>query len=475
MKISRLGFLSFLGIILFCFVVWSPFAVADGHVKKEPVSYHKQIMPILKRSCQGCHHPGDPNGDLIVTSYAELKRGGKAGEVVVVPGKPDESLIIELISGDPPAMPQNQEPLTAEEIDLFKRWILEGAKDDTPAEADEMDGELPSYTVPPVVSAMVYSPDGSVLAVSGVNEVLLYNTKNFEIKARLVGKARKIQSIVYADGGKILGIAGGSPAQFGEVQLWDTATNKLTKAIRSTYDTIYGLSFSPDATRVAFGSSDKTVRVISIADEKELVKFDNHGDWVFGTVFSTDGSHFVSCSRDTALKLVEVDTGSFVDDVNSSNKGYGEINAIARHPNADQVLSVGEDRIPRLYRMFRQTRRDVGNTDFNLIRAYEAQAGTIESVAFSTDGSKFAVGSSAGEARIYNVADGKRLLTMQADTVAVFAVAFHPDGTQLAAGGFDGKIRIFDANSGKQLNIFVSVPIEKTASEEVTLAVAGMT
>lgn len=475
MDVSRLRLMNYFGIFLFCFVVLTPIVVADNHGKKEPVSYFKQIFPLLKRSCQGCHHPGDPNGDLIVTSYDELKRGGMAGEAII-PGKPDESLLIELISGDPPAMPQNQEPLTKEEIDLFKRWILEGANDDTPEETDGMDGEnYPKYTVPPVVSAIAYSPDGTTLAVSGFSEVLLYDTKTYDIKARLVGKARRIQSIVYADGGKILGIAGGSPAQFGEVQLWDTTTNKPIKTIRSTYDTIYGLSFSPDSGRVAFGSSDHTVRVISIADEKELVKFDNHSDWVFGTVFSTDGTHFVSCSRDTALKLVEVDTGSFVDDVNSSNKGYGEINAIARHPNADQVLSVGEDRIPRLYKMFREIRRDVGNTDFNLIRAYEAQSGSIDAVAFSVDGSKFAVGSSAGEARLYNVSDGKRLLSMQGDTVGVFALAFHPDGTQLATGGFDGKIRVFDTASGKQLHIFVSVPIETEASEEFTLVVSGMT
>lgn len=465
--------------ILFMFLL-IPIVNADNHAKEEPVSYYKQIVPILKRSCQGCHHPGDPNGDLIVTSYAELKRGGMAGEAII-PKKPDESLIVELITGDPPAMPQNQEPLSADEVALIRKWILEGAKDDTPSDPDQTDEEVPIYSVPPVVSAITYSPDGKTLAVSGVREVLLYDTENFEIQSRLVGKARRIQSIVYTKDGKTIGIAGGSPAQFGEVQLWDSSTNKLIKAIRSTFDTIYGLSISPDASRVAFGSSDNTVRVISVEDEKELVKFDNHSDWVFGTVFSTDGSHFVSCSRDTALKLVEVETGSFVDDVNSSNKGYGEINAIARHPSADQVLSVGEDRIPRLYRMFRQTRRDVGNTDFNLIRAYEAQAGSIDSVAFSADGSKFAAGSSAGEVRIYNVSDGKRLLTMEADSVSVFAVAFHPNGSQLATGGFDGKIRIFDAQSGEQLKVFISVPIDATASKdataikEITLAVSGMT
>ena len=475
MKISLSRFMIHFGVYLLCLVAWIPLVGADNHGGDSSVSYHSQIVPILKRSCQGCHHPGDPNGDLIVTTYADLTRGGMAGESII-PGKPDDSLLIELISGDEPAMPQNQEPLSAEEVEMFRRWILEGARDDTPAEADDMgEGNYPTYTVPPVVTALAYSPDGSTLAVSGFREVLLYDTVNFELKARLVSKAHRIESLTYTTDGKVLGIAGGSPAQFGEIQLWDTETNTLIKAIRSSYDTVYGLSFSPDASRVAFGCSDQTVRVLSVEDEKELIKFDNHSDWVFGTIFSVDGSHFVSCGRDTALKLVEVDTGSFVDDINSSNKGYGEINTIARHPSKDQVLSAGEDRIPRLYKIFREIRRDVGNTDFNLIQAYEAQSGTIEGVAFSADGSRFATGSAGGEARIYNVEDGKRLASMQGDAVGVFAVSFHPNGTQLATGGFDGKIRIFDASSGKLLDAFMSVPIEPAGSEDVALVVTGMT
>lgn len=462
MKIWRVGML----ICLACLVAMS--AVAE-------VSYHGQIVPILKRSCQGCHHPGDANGDLIVTTYAELKRGGMAG-AAIIPGQPDESLLIKLISGDEPAMPQNQEPLSAEEVAFFRQWILEGARDDTPTEVDDLgEGNYPVYTVPPVVSALAYSPDGGTLAVSGVREVLLYDTTHFELKARLVGKARRIQSLTYAVDGKLLGVAGGSPAQFGEVQLWDTETNTLVKAMRVSYDTVYGLSFSPDASRVAFGCSDQTVRVLSVADEKELVKFDNHGDWVFGTIFSTDGTHFVSCGRDTALKLVEVDTGSFVDDINSSNKGYGEINTLARHPSADEVLSGGEDRIPRRYKIFREIRRDVGNTDFNLVKAYEAQSGSIEAVAFSADGSLFAAGNAGGEVRVYNVEDGTRVASMRGDTVGVFAVAFHPEGTQLAVGGFDGKVRVFAPSSGKLITAFMSVPIEASASEDVALTVSGMT
>ena len=110
----------------------------------------------------------------------------------------------------------------------------------------------------------------------------------------------------------------------------------------------------------------------------------------------------------------------------------------------DQVLNGGEDRIPRLYKIFREIRRDVGNTDFNLIRAYEAQSGSIESVAFSTDGSQFATGCSGGEARIYNVADGQRIASHARRCCRGLSqshsILMAHNSLQ---AGFDGKIRIF--------------------------------
>ena len=67
-------YISYIGLVFGIILLLNSDIFADGHNKKEVVSYYSQIVPILKRSCQGCHHPGDPNGDLIVTTYAELKR-----------------------------------------------------------------------------------------------------------------------------------------------------------------------------------------------------------------------------------------------------------------------------------------------------------------------------------------------------------------------------------------------------------------
>jgi len=63
-------------------------------------------------------------------------------------------------------------PLHESEVALIKRWIAEGAKDDTPENAKQrFDAEHPPiYSRPPVIASLDFSPDGSLLAVAGFHE-----------------------------------------------------------------------------------------------------------------------------------------------------------------------------------------------------------------------------------------------------------------------------------------------------------------
>jgi mono/diheme cytochrome c family protein len=45
----------------------------------EPVSYFRDVRPILRANCAGCHKPGKKKGGLDVTTYAALLRGGESG------------------------------------------------------------------------------------------------------------------------------------------------------------------------------------------------------------------------------------------------------------------------------------------------------------------------------------------------------------------------------------------------------------
>src|SRR5688500_18962391 len=280
----------------------------------KPVSFHNDLRPIFNASCNACHKPEKTKGDLDMTTYAALLKGGKHGSTVVA-GDAGKSKLLEMVSGDEPEMPPDDDPLKKEQIALIERWIREGAKDDTPA-AGTARVEPPTYLAPPVISTMAFSPDGSLLAVSGYHEVLLHKADGSALVGRLVGEAARIESIAFTKDGKTLGVAGGSPAEFGQIQLWDPAAQKLLKTFQIGQDSLYGVSFDPDGKTLAFGAADKAVRRLNIEDGKQLLDFRAHSDWTLGTVFTLDGKRLVSAGRDKALKLIDLENQRFIDDIN---------------------------------------------------------------------------------------------------------------------------------------------------------------
>ena len=103
----------------------------------------------------------------------------------------------------------------------------------------------------------------------------------------------------------------------GEVQIWDVEKRKLTLSVPVTYDTVYGVSWSPDAKLVAFGCSDLTVRAIEVATGKQVLQQGSHADWVLETAFNPSGSNVVSVGRDMTAKLTEVASQRFIDNITS--------------------------------------------------------------------------------------------------------------------------------------------------------------
>lgn len=333
---------------------------------------------------------------------------------------------------------------------------------------------LPVYRVPPVITALAYSPNGSVLAVSGYREALLHKSDMTGIVARLGGKSDRIESIAYSPDGKTIGIVGGSPARFGEVQFWDATTNALLKAAEVAPDSLFGASFSPDGKSLGCGGADNAVRVVSVPEGKVTLKFDNHSDWTFATAWATDNKHILSTGRDRAIKMVVAGTGSFVDDINTHTSAY---RALARHPKADQVLAAGDDGVVRLYQVFRSTPRTMNQEDHNLLRSYAPLSFQANAIAFSKDGEMFAVGGEGNAVYVFRtdnggeakpdkpVIGGKPLLTLTGHKGTIHAVAFHPDGKTVATGGFDGMVRLYEIPSGKLIGAYVPVPITKPGAK----------
>lgn len=438
---------------------------AYGADAPAPVSYHRQIRPILQLKCQGCHQPAKLQGDLLLTSYDGFAKGGKSGPQWVS-GKPDESIVMMHLRGvDRHAlMPKGEPPLPAEQIDLFARWIREGAKDDTPEEFKRtvVTGGPPTYSKPVTVTALAYSPDGTVLAVAGYREVLLHKPDGTGIIGRLVGLSERIESIVFSPDGQTLLVAGGSAGRFGELQFWDWKNQKLRLSIVPSFDTVYGATFSADGKRVSFGCADNSARIIDAATGKQLRRLDLHQDWVFGTALSLDGKFIITASRDRTIKQSESDTGSFIDNITTTTPGLlgGGLRGLIRRPGKDEYLTAGEDGTPKLYRgQNAQGGGQAVGSDPRLIRGYQALRGRVEALAFSSDGKRLAAGGTGGTALIYDADDGKVVATLPVPG-AVFALSFEPAGQHIAVAGLDGKVALYSLPDGKPRKEFVPVPVD---------------
>jgi len=452
------------------------------------ISFTRDVRPILQQQCYGCHQPAKTNGVYVLTDYKSLRTPGETGKPSIVPGKPDQSYLIEeiKITAGKAEMPKNREPLKPAEIELIEKWILEGAADDSPtiSSAPEVTADHPPvYVAPPVVTSLAYSPDGSILAVTGYHEVILHDGEGKTILGRLVGLSERVQSVAFSPNGKSLAVAAGNPGRSGEVQIWDVAKRNLRLSIPAGFDTIYGVSWSPDGTMVAFGASDNIVRAVDATTGKQMLFMGTHSDWIFGTVFSSDGKHLVSVSRDMSMKLTEVPTQRFVDNVTSITPGAlkGGIMAVDLRPMKekkpakvpddtpgakaevyDELVCAGSDGKPRLYKMHREAKRVIGD-DLNRIREYPVMAGRISSVRIDREGKRFVAAASLdgrGMVRIYDIETAK-FVEAEAGTnpAPVYVAVFHPSGKSIVAAGFDGKLRFHDAETGKRLREVSAVPL----------------
>jgi len=109
------------------------FVVPPTCAATEPVKFSRDILPILSDRCFHCHGPDESHreADLRLDLREEACKD-REGSAVIVPGQPDKSELLARITSDDeftlmPPPDSHRKPLTKDQVEIFRRWIAEGA------------------------------------------------------------------------------------------------------------------------------------------------------------------------------------------------------------------------------------------------------------------------------------------------------------------------------------------------------------
>lgn len=141
---SSHGFATFLGwrqlltllALVIVVVSWPPEARPD----ERESHFESKIRPVLIDACLRCHGATKASGGLRLDSREGLLKGGESGPAVV-PGQPDDSLLLQAIrhaAGVSAMPPEKEKALKREQIEAVASWIQSGAV--WPAEIKRLEG-----------------------------------------------------------------------------------------------------------------------------------------------------------------------------------------------------------------------------------------------------------------------------------------------------------------------------------------------
>jgi hypothetical protein len=120
MRLKTFAFIGFLGLLT---LLWFT-------VLREPkVDFISEIKPILNKKCMKCHGGVKETAGYNLLTRDLALRAGKSGKAPIVPGDPDASEMMRRLTclNIEERMPYKSEPLTDNEINLFRNWIKQGA------------------------------------------------------------------------------------------------------------------------------------------------------------------------------------------------------------------------------------------------------------------------------------------------------------------------------------------------------------
>ena len=247
------------------------------------------------------------------------------------------------------------------------------------------------------------------------------------------------------------------PPPFGQVQVEKNQV-VFRYSEKNQKNRVLVLAFSADGTRLASGSTDKTVRLWDINNRDKWITLQKHTDWINVLAFSPNGKMLASGSVDKTVQLWDTGTGELLATFTGHING---ITALAFSPDSTTLVSGSADGMIRFWDTENGeplADRITGHTQWVRAATFFKDSSTLASVAFNGEIAFWDV-KTPQKPTVHTEGHRDRLLTL----------AFSPDGTKFVSVGAEGSM-IFGAGfSTWRSDHFIRLTDVKTGRELATL------
>ena len=215
-------------------------------------------------------------------------------------------------------------------------------------------------------------------------------------------------------------------------------SSQVRITMRGHSGSVNGVAFSPDGSRLATASDDKTAKVWDVETGKELLTLRGDSSAVRGVAFSPDGKRLATASWNQTAKVRDAESGK---ELLTLGGHSGSVNGVAFSPDGERLATASDDKTAKVWDA--ETGRE--------LLTLRGHSSAVRAVAFSLDGKRLASASVDHTAKVWDAESGKELLTLRGHSGPVNKVAFSPDGKRLATASEDQTAKVWDAERGTEL------------------------
>jgi WD40 repeat protein/transcriptional regulator with XRE-family HTH domain len=323
----------------------------------------------------------------------------------------------------------------------------------------EMQKALPATCIDAIaghtnwVIALAFAPDGSVLASASWDlAIKLWEVASGHLRQTFTGHTDRIQSLAWSPDGHTLA----SSSRDTTIRLWDVEQGSARVTLQGHTAEVYSLAFTPDSGRLLSGSDDGSLRLWDVASGQCVRVMQGYTASLLDIDWSPDGRQLVSGGTDMLVTIWDV-TGGTQPRVLHGHRAV--VSGVGWSPDGRWLASSAWDDVISLWNptsgacIERQQDPDDPNT---LLQRMQGHHGTVTSVAWNSDGTQLASGSSgrdSGELFVWEAQSGARLRAFEGHHWMVSAVAWSRRGDLLVSGGGDGALRWWEMHSGECMQV----------------------